>query len=444
MKIFIVEDDVWYGEMLKHHLSHNTDHTVELIDSGRELLSRMKEGPSLITLDFGLPDTDGTELLQKLKKQYPNLPVIVISGQEDVNTAISLLKAGAYDYLVKDEETQERLWHLVNRIDEEKGMREELTSLRKAVGTKYQFDKLIKGNSPAMQRIFDRLKKAASSNITVSVTGETGTGKELVAKAIHFNSSRQKFPFVAINMSAIPSELVESELFGHEKGAFTGAANKRKGKFEEANKGTLFLDEIGDLPASLQAKLLRVLQEREITPLGSNKVVKIDTRVIVATHKDLAEEVRAGNFRQDLYYRLLGLPIQLPPLRDRDQDILLLAKFFADNACKENGIDPLELSAGLKSKLMDYPFPGNIRELKAVMELAVVLCDGKGISENDLNFASPGPLTELFQGDLTLKEYNRKIIAYFLDKYDNDVQKVAKKLDIGKSTIYNMKKAGEL
>jgi len=444
MKIFIVEDDVWYGEMLRHHLAHNPDNTVELLGSGKELMARLREQPAVITLDFGLPDTDGSMLLEKLKKDHPNIPVIVISGQEDVSTAIDLLKKGAYDYLVKDEETQDRLWHLINRLAVEQDMREELSSLRKVVATKYKFDSLIKGNSPAMQRIFELLKKAASANITVSITGETGTGKELVAKAIHFNCPRAKHPFVAINMSAIPDELVESELFGHEKGAFTGAVGKRKGKFEEAHKGTLFLDEIGDLPLPLQAKLLRVLQERELTPLGSNKATKIDTRVIVATHKNLAEQVRAGKFREDLYYRLLGLPIELPPLRDRGQDVLLLAKFFTEEACKENGKEPMALSQEVKEKLMEYPFPGNIRELKAIMELAVVMADGDSLNAHDVNFSSPGPLSDLFAGDLTLKDYNRKIIAYFLDKYDNDVQKVATKLDIGKSTIYNMKKAGEL
>jgi len=231
----------------------------------------------------------------------------------------------------------------------------------------FSFEKNIIGTSKPMQKIAQLLEKAVSTNITVSVSGETGTGKEVIAKSIHFNSPRNKEAFVAVNMSAIPKELLESELFGYEKGAFTGANTRKKGQFELAHKGTLFLDEIGEMDINMQAKVLRVLQEREVTRVGGEKPIKIDIRIIVATHRDLTEEVSNGNFREDLYYRLLGLPIHLPPLRDRGNDILLLAKYFLDAFTKQNGMEVVELSKKAKARLLAYSFPGNVRELKAII-----------------------------------------------------------------------------
>ena len=258
------------------------------------------------------------------------------------------------------------------------------------------------------------------------------------SKAIHYNSDRKKKPFVAVNMAAIPHELIESELFGHEKGAFTGAIALKKGKFEEANGGTICLDEIGELDLSIQSKLLRVLQERELTRVGGNERIKLDVRLIVATHKNLEEEVKKGNFREDLYYRIMGLPIALPPLHERGNDILLLAKFFLDAFCKENKIESLTISAGAKEKIIKYNYPGNIRELKAVIELAVVMCNGKEIMADDIIFKSPRDKNEMLATEKTLKEYNIQIIQYYLNNHDNNVVKVADKLDIGKSTIYKM------
>lgn len=288
------------------------------------------------------------------------------------------------------------------------------------------------------------MDKAAKTNITVSVTGETGTGKELVAKAIHYNSTKKKMPYVAVNVAAIPKELIESELFGHEKGAFTGAVARRLGKFEEAHKGTIFLDEIGELDISLQAKLLRVLQEKEITRVGGNTIVPIDTRIIVATHKNLAEEVQKGNFREDLYYRLLGLPINLPPLRDRGGDILVLAKHFLEEFSKENELGKKTLSPGAQEKLLSYSFPGNVRELKAMVELAAVLSDEDQVQEYDINFNATHASRDFLSQERPLKEYTREIIQYYLDKYDSNVLLVASKLDVGKSTIYRMIQSQEL
>jgi two-component system response regulator AtoC len=253
-----------------------------------------------------------------------------------------------------------------------------------------------------------------------------------------------KRPFVAVNVSAIPKELMESELFGHEKGAFTGASSKRIGKFEEANKGTLFLDEIAEMDLTMQSKLLRVLQEKELNRVGGNQLVKIDLRVIVATHKNLLEEVRKGNFREDLYYRLLGLPIELPPLRDRGSDVLLLAKFFIDEFCKENKMQKITITPAAQEKLMKYPYPGNVRELKAIIELAAVMTNDSVINEEDINFHSTSSMTDLLLQETTLEEYTRRIIRSYLKKYDNNIILVAKKLGIGKSTIYRMKKNGEI
>ncbi|MDX5346008.1 MAG: sigma-54 dependent transcriptional regulator, partial [Hymenobacteraceae bacterium] len=335
-KIFIVEDDIWYSELLEYHLSLNPDYEIYKYHSAKDCLQNLHQKPSVVTLDYSLPDKNGADVLKKIKEFDPEIQVVIISGQEDIATAVDLLRKGAYDYIVKDEEAKDRLWNTISNIRQNVDLRTEIEQLKEEVGQKYDFSNVIIGNSDAIKRIYTLIDKASRTNITVSVTGETGTGKELVAKAIHYNSDRRKKPYVAVNVAAIPKELIESELFGHEKGSFTGAVSRRIGKFEEANKGTIFLDEIGELDINLQAKLLRVLQEKEVTRVGGNSVVPIDARIIVATHKNLLEEVKKGKFREDLYYRLLGLPIALPPLRDRGNDIIVLAKHFADEFCKEN------------------------------------------------------------------------------------------------------------
>jgi DNA-binding NtrC family response regulator len=437
-KIFVVEDDVWYGEILEYHLSLNPDLSVKKFTTGKDVLKSLDEEPDLITLDYSLPDMSGQQVLKKIKEFNPNIPVVIISGQEDIATAVKLLREGAYEYIVKDDETKDRIWNVIKNIREKQELQEEIVNLKEQIGQKYDFSKTIIGNSPAMKRVFMLIQKAVTSNITVSVTGETGTGKEVVAKSIHYNSVRKNKPFVAVNITAIPSELIESELFGHEKGAFTGAIARRVGKFEESGDGTIFLDEIGEMDINMQSKLLRVLQEKELTRVGGNGVVKINCRVIVATHRDLAEEVRKGNFREDLYYRLLGLPLALPPLRERGNDILLLAKHFVAVYGKENDIPKLNLSPSAQNKLLKYPWPGNIRELKAVIELASVMADGDTIEDEHITFNSTGSIDTLLQNEMPLEDYKNRIIKYYLDKYNADVLLVAKKLDIGKSTIYRM------
>jgi DNA-binding NtrC family response regulator len=290
-----------------------------------------------------------------------------------------------------------------------------------------------------MDVVYEMIEKARNTNINVSVYGETGTGKEVVAKAIHYNSKRKDKSFVALNVAAVPSELMESELFGHEKGAFTGASYRRIGKFEEADGGTLFLDEIAEMDPSMQAKLLRALQEREIVRVGSNQNIKTDCRIIVATNKNLKEEVRKGKFREDLYYRVIGLPIELPPLRERGTDILLLAKHFIEVFSNENGLLIKKLSENAQRKLLGYSYPGNIRELKSIIELAVTLSDHNEIEPADIILDTENP-HEIAndEKDLTLRDYEFKIINSYLKKYNNDIKVVAQKLDIGVSTIYRL------
>ncbi|MCC5927246.1 MAG: sigma-54-dependent Fis family transcriptional regulator [Bacteroidetes bacterium] len=443
-KIFLVEDDPWYGQLLTHHLSLNPDYEVILFEKGREMLSNLHKKPGLICMDFGLPDIKGETLLNEIQSRDNSIPVIVISGQEEISVAVNLLKLGARDYIIKDSHAKDLLWRSVINIRETQNLREEVSSLKEQLNTKFQIDKGIIGNSTAIKKTFRLLEKAVQTNINVSLTGETGTGKEVFAKVIHFNGDRKKKPFVAINMAAIPKDLAESELFGHEKGAFTGADNLRKGKFEEANGGTIFLDEIAEMDMSLQVKLLRVLQEREVVRVGGNKPIPFSVRLITATHKNLAEEVKKGNFREDLYFRIIGMPIELPPLRERDNDLYLLAKHFIAEAAKENGLKVPALSSGAREKLASYPFPGNVRELKAVLDLATVMCDGGEIQPDDISFHGGINSDLLISGTKTLREHTNDIIQYYLSKNEHNVIKTAEILDIGKSTIYNLLKSGEI
>jgi DNA-binding NtrC family response regulator len=443
-KIFIVEDDPWYGQILKHHLSMNPEYEVSLFTTGKELLNQLHSKPDLVCMDFGLPDISGDKLLKEVQARNKLLPVIVISAQEEISVVVELLKAGAKDYIIKDDHAREQLWKSIIQIRENIHLRQEVENLKAQLGQKYSFENTIIGQSDALKKTFNLLQKAVNSNINVSLTGETGTGKEVYAKAIHFNSERKKKAFVAVNMGAIPKELAESELFGHEKGAFTGAMGIKIGKFEEAQGGTLFLDEIGELDLALQSKLLRAVQEREIVRVGGNKPIKIDIRLITATHKNLAEEVKQGRFREDLFFRVVGLPIELPPLRNRDNDVIVLAKHFIEDYANVNKTKALVLSEAAKTKLRKYSWPGNVRELKAVMDLACVMADGKEIKAEDLTFYEIGHTKAYSADEKTLKEYEMEIITHFLKKYEENVVLVAEKLDIGKSKIYNMLKSGEI
>ena len=429
-----------FQRLLRHTLEMNPEYEVHVFGSGKECIDNLKLNPILITLDYSLPDMTGAEIFKNIKAYNPDIPVIILSGQQEVSVAVELLQEGAYDYITKDSETRRKLLNKINQIGQNQSLKKEVDELRSQLSSNYEIRKSIFGESQAMQKVFALIEKASNTNINVSVTGETGTGKELVAKALHFNSPRSKKKFVAVNLTAIPNDLLESELFGHEKGAFTGAQARRLGKFEEAQGGTIFLDEIGEMDINLQAKILRVLQEREITRVGSNEVIKVDARVIVATHRDLAEEVKNGTFREDLFYRVKGLPIQLPPLRERGNDVLILARKFIDAFCKENKMNKLDLSEEAKEKLLTYRFPGNIRELKSVVELACVLAIDNQIREQDLQLNESTSGSNFYDDSLTLKDYERKIIDHYLNLNDQNVLEAAKQLNIGKSTIYRILK----
>lgn len=441
-KISVVEDNVLYAQILKKKLI-DEGYQVRVFHNGRDFISKLTEKPDVVTLDYTLPDMTGQDVLERIQEKYPETNVIVISAQEDINTAIELMKNGAYDYIMKAPDTREKLSNIIKNIYKSDQIKTENIRLKDAVKEKYNFRKLIKGNSREIDHVFDLMEKACQTQISVSVSGATGTGKELVAKGIHYNSKRSSKPFIAVNVSAIPETLVESELFGHEKGAFTGADFRKIGKFEQANTGTLFLDEIADLDISVQAKLLRVIQERELTRLGGSETIHLDVRIITATHKNLSKLVAEGKFRQDLYYRLLGLPIELPPLRERGNDIILLAKYFVDEFCKENDLKPKTISDEARKQLLSYNFPGNIRELKAVMELACVMTNRETINPNHLNMNIDNSVENLLAKEKTLEEYINQIIMHFLYKYNHNVRLVASKLGIGKSTIYRMLKKKE-
>jgi two-component system, NtrC family, response regulator AtoC len=439
-KIFVVEDSEWYNKLLVYTLSLNPDYEIKSFFNGNDFLQCLHESPDIVTLDYRLPDMTGLELLNKIRQENSEAQVILISEQSDIDMVVTLLKMGVVDYITKSDDIKERLLNTVKNIRDGIGMKREISTLRKEIQKKYNFSKSIIGESPAIKVVYERIERALSTNITVIISGETGTGKELVAKAIHYNSSRKDKPLVAVNVAAIPTELIESELFGHEKGSFTGASIRRIGKFEEADGGSLFLDEIGEMELSLQVKLLRVLQEKEIVRIGSNNPVKTDCRIIVATNKNLKEEVKKGKFREDLYYRLLGLPIELPPLRDRGNDILILAHHFIETFCNENNIRPKKLSEKSKAKLLSYSFPGNIRELKSVIELAVTLSDEGEIEPSDIILDAAEGVSYTSEDQLTLKEYELKIIKATLKKHNMDIKIAASKLDIGVSTIYRILK----
>lgn len=437
-RIFIVEDNDWYNRLLVHYLGMNPDFEIKSFFNGKDLLNNLHESPDVITLDYRLPDMKGNELLKKIRERDESIEVIVISEQEDIQTAVDILKEGAFDYLVKNDQIQARLNSTIQKIRKNAGLKNRIQVLEREVVARYGFEKSIIGNSPAIEKILEMMHKAAENNIVVTLTGETGTGKEVIAKAIHFNSARREKPFIAVNMSAISSELFESEFFGHEKGAFTGAVARRKGKFEEADGGTLFLDEVADTDMNFQPKLLRALQEREITRIGSNQPVKFDCRIIVATNRNLQNEVKNGNFRQDLYYRLYGLPIELPPLRERGKDVLLLARHFMESFCQENNLPLKNLSPEAMDRLMGYSWPGNVRELKSVTDLAVIMSTGPAIAAGDIIFNNTDIMSDLVAEEMTMKEYEMKILDFYLNKFEHNIPVVAQKLGISPATIYRM------
>ena len=438
-KIFIVEDDPWYGGILEYHLSLNPDYSITRFTSGKELLANLHKEPDLITVDFSLPDFSGDKLYQKITATNSQIPVIIISGQEDISTAVNLLKMGVTDYLVKDDNTKDLLWNAVIKIRQTGELKKEVAQLKEELGQKYAFDKSIKGQSPSLQKVFALMEKASRTNINVSITGETGTGKEVVAKAIHYNSDRKRKAFVAVNMAAIPRELIESELFGHEKGAFTGALARKAGKFEEANGGTIFLDEIGNLTAGLQAKLLSALQNRVVTRVGSNQARPIDVRVISATNMPLYDMVKDRSFRQDLLYRINTIEIHLPSLRERAEDILLLSEHFLQVYNRKYNRNISSISSSLKKALLAYPWPGNVRELQHAMERAVIMARDSGSLQPDDFMLGSNPSIDvdaLSAASMNLEDMERETILKAIKKHQGNISEASKELGLTRASLY--------
>jgi len=381
-----VEDNTFFSQLIKQKLEQNDHIEVELFESGAAFRNHLHRNPDIVILDYSIPDTNGIDLLREIKHYNNDIKTILLSGQEKVEVVIEAFEHGAEEYIKKDDNALTLLDLKVTKHLGSVDLRKEVESLREQIIDRNKYHKII-GESQAILKVLRLVQKVEKTNMLALITGESGTGKELIASAIHYNSDRRNKPFVAVNVAAIPEDLIESELFGHERGAFTGADTKRIGKFEEANEGTIFLDEIGEMDVHMQTKLLRVLQESKITRLGSNKEIPLNVRVIAATNKNLAQRVKDGKMREDLYYRLQGFLIHLPPLRERENDILLLSRTMLNQFCTSNRLPVKSFSADAIQKMMAHPWSGNVRELKAFVERSVLISDGDTIEAEDLIFS---------------------------------------------------------
>jgi DNA-binding NtrC family response regulator len=382
IKILLVDDEQPIREALLLLLK-NADYRISGCGSGQEAIQHLEsEQFDIVVTDLFLPDITGIDILKKAKGLSPTIEVILITGHASAETAVRAMKEGAFDYITKPLNIEELRVIIAKAIEKQQILNENI-SLKKQLRDKYEFSNII-GSSPAMQKVFSRITKVIKTDSTVLVLGESGTGKELIAKAIHSNGPRRDKPFIAVHCGAIPENLLESELFGHTKGAFTGAIRDKMGKFEAAHHGTIFLDEIATLPMHLQIKLLRVLQEQEVERIGSNKQIKLDVRIISATNVNLEEEVKKGNFRDDLFYRLNVIPVTLPPLRERVEDILPLVRHFLAKYCKEMDRPLMSIAREALIALEVYNWPGNVRELENVVERTVALTEGDQITLSDL------------------------------------------------------------
>ena len=378
ISILVVDDERAIRNSLKEILEYE-NYKVEVAENGADGLSKVQNGKfDLIFSDIKMPEMDGIAFLEAVLKERGDVPVIMMSGHAEIDTAVKSIKLGAYDFISKPLDMNRILVTVRNALDK-KNLVQETAILKKKVGSKYQ----MIGQSEALQKIQEIIGKVAPTDARVLITGPNGSGKELVARALHDQSNRKNAPFVEVNCAAIPSELIESELFGHEKGSFTSAIKTRIGKFEQADGGTLFLDEIGDMSLSAQAKVLRALQEQKITRVGSDKDISVDVRVLAATNKNMKEEIEEKRFREDLYHRLSVILIKVPSLAERKDDIPLLAEHFVNESCKEMGVPKKEISADAVKKLQTYPWTGNIREFRNVIERLVIL-SGKTIEASDV------------------------------------------------------------
>jgi DNA-binding NtrC family response regulator len=436
-RILIIDDEGEMRELLAKVLEKNGYQVTAAADGGHALDLLEKEPMDLVVTDVRMPGMDGMEALKAIKELNPDTGVIVMTAFGSIDQAVQAVKEGAHDYISKPFKIDEMLLTIRNAL-EERRLRREVTALRHELRTRYHFENLI-GKSRAMQEVFRLIEQVAGSRSTVMIYGKSGTGKELVARAIHYNSLRSTKAFVPVNCAAIPSELLESELFGHEKGSFTGAIATKVGKFELANGGTLFLDEVGSMRLDLQAKILRALQEREIERVGGIRTIKIDVRVLAATNRDLKKAVEEGTFRDDLYYRLTVVDITLPDLKDRQEDIPLLANHFAQRFAQESNPNIREISKEAMGILLSYPWPGNVRELENVIERAVTLGRGPAILASNLPPHLPGsagPVERALTHEASLEELERDYIQAILRRTKGHQIRAASILGIDRRTLY--------
>ncbi len=434
--VLVVEDEELMRSILRR-LLEDAGFRVFTADSSETALEIFPDNDIAATLtDIKMAGMDGLQLLERIKAVDPNAMVIIMTAYSSVDSAVSALRKGAYDYVTKPFVNEDLLQTIKNAILQRELFHEN-RALRRELNKQYTFTEII-GQSNGLKNIFTLVQKVADTNAAVLIQGESGTGKELIARAIHFDSGRASKPFLAVNCGALPESLLESELFGHTKGAFTGAVTEKKGLFRSAAGGTLFLDEIGEMPLPLQVKLLRALQEHEVTPVGSSIPVKFDTRIIAATNKDLEFEVAANNFREDLFYRLNVIEISIAPLRERRDDIPLLVKHFAVKSARNQNAEEKAVTNEAMSALLNYDWPGNVRELENVIERAFILSGGE-IDLNSLPLkvrSKTANISETGESRPTLEETERKYMLEIMDEVENDKARAAKILGIDLSTLY--------
>jgi DNA-binding NtrC family response regulator len=433
-RVLIVEDEEKLRRVVQLQLQ-SAGFDVDQAGSAEDAL-RSADRADLVITDLKLPGMDGLQLISSLRSQNSRTPVIVITAFGSVETAVEAMKSGAADFVTKPF-SLDHLLTVVQKALEVRALRDENTKLREELGVRYEFDNIV-GRSPAMQEIFATITRVAPTRATVLLAGESGVGKDLIARAIHFHSPRRDKPFVKINCTALPENLMESELFGYEKGAFTGAVTSKPGKFEQADTGTVMLDEIGDVPPAIQVKLLRVLQERELERLGSNKTKHVDVRVIAATNADLRAALENGTFREDLYYRLNVLPLNIPPLRQRKVDIPYLADHFVKKIAKDMG-RPCRLSDEALERLMAYEWPGNVRELENAIERSIVLCSGDVLRADDIkldtNRTRPVQSANFLPDGMNLDQYEQSIIREALRRANGNKSQAARLLGITRNAL---------
>ncbi len=442
-RILIVDDEEIVRESLSAWLEKD-GYTLATSPDGENAIERIrKERWSILLVDLKMPGIDGLQVLAEARAVQPDAATVIMTAYATVDTAVAAMKIGAYDYLTKPFDPEE-LSLMIQKIVTQQALVRENVLLRKVLKREYHFRDLL-SKSPRMQEVFDLARTAARRNSTILILGESGTGKELLARAVHAESPRNAEPFVAVSCAALTETLLESELFGHEKGAFTGAATRRKGKFEMAQGGTLFLDEVGDISAKLQVDLLRVLEERRFFRVGGNEPVQVDVRIIAATNRDLQKAVAEGTFREDLFYRLNVIPIQLPPLRDRLEDLPLLVDHFLEQLGAEMNIHVDQVSTDAMAVLMAHTWPGNVRELRNIIERAMVVVSGRVIGSADLGLRRP-PCAEVEEGGglASLEEVERHHIGRVLQETGGNISQAARTLGIDRATLYNKMKKYQL